>query len=91
MYSGEHMGPPLVWTVGLFLSGMDAPPRTEGRVPFPGSRQIGPRQIGPLADLAANFAQHFFVLWQIGPLENVAMGNFAGKLDPKIHRHCYYN
>ena len=27
----------------------------------------GSRQIGPLADLVANWAPHFLVLWQIGP------------------------
>ena len=28
---------------------------------------LGFRQIGPLADFAANWAAHFLVLWQIGP------------------------
>ena len=41
-----------------------------------GSRQIGPRQIGPLADLAANWAPHFLVRWQIGPLE-IRPGKFC--------------
>ena len=31
-------------------------------------RQVGPWQIGPLADLVANWAPHFLVPWQIGPL-----------------------
>ena len=28
---------------------------------------IGSRQIGPLADLVANWVPHFLVLWQIDP------------------------
>ena len=38
---------------------------------------VGSRQIGPLADLAANWAPHFLVPWQIGPLENVGAQNWA--------------
>ena len=52
-----------------------------------GSRQIGPRQIGPLENLAANwapanralFGAQFAIFWQIGPRQ---IGPLGGKLGP---------
>ena len=63
------MGPTLVWTVGLFLSGMDAPPRTEGSVPCPSSRQIGPQQIGPSPIWRQILPSTFLCCGKLGPLK----------------------
>ena len=41
--------------------------------------QIGSQQIGPLADLVANWAPHFLVPWQIRPWQ---IGTLARQIGP---------